>query len=40
MPAGAALACFNEIAYLALPFATAAVLLRGSVVLGSAGAGC
>ncbi len=32
--AGAALACFNEIAYLALPFATAAVLLRGRVVLG------
>jgi hypothetical protein len=32
--AGAALACFNEIAYLALPFATAAVLLRGKVVLG------
>ena len=26
---GAALACFNEIAYLALPFATAAVLVRG-----------
>jgi hypothetical protein len=34
LPAGAALACFNEIAYLALPFATAAVLLRGTLVLG------
>jgi hypothetical protein len=34
MPAGAALAAFNEIAYLALPFATAAVLLRGRLVLG------
>lgn len=34
LPAGAALACVNEIAYLALPFATAALLLRGSVVLG------
>jgi hypothetical protein len=31
---GAGLACFNEIAYLALPFATAAVLLRGRLVLG------
>ncbi|HEU4347698.1 MAG TPA: hypothetical protein VFR35_07910 [Actinoplanes sp.] len=29
---GAALACFNEIAYLALPFATAAVLIRGRPV--------
>lgn len=32
--AGAALASFNEIVYLALPFATAAVLLRGRFVLG------
>jgi hypothetical protein len=32
--AGAALASFNEVAYLALPFATVAVLLRGRVVLG------
>jgi hypothetical protein len=32
--AGAALAAFNEIAYLAVPLATAAVLLRGRVVLG------
>ena len=32
--AGATLACVNEIAYLALPFATAAVLLRGRFVLG------
>ncbi len=31
---GATLACVNEIAYLALPFATAAVLLRGRIVLG------
>jgi hypothetical protein len=31
---GAALACFNEITYLALPFATVAVVLRGKVVLG------
>ena len=32
--AGAALAAFNELAYLAIPLATAAVLLRGRVVLG------
>lgn len=32
--AGAALAAFNELAYLAVPLATAAVLLRGWVVLG------
>lgn len=32
--AGATLACVNEIAYLALPFATVAVLLRGRFVLG------
>ncbi len=32
--AGAALACFNEIAYLAVPLATAAVVLRYRVVLG------
>ena len=32
--AGAALAAFNEMAYLAVPLATAAVLLRGRVVLG------
>jgi hypothetical protein len=32
--AGAALACFNEIAYLALPFATVAVLLRCTLVPG------
>jgi len=31
--AGAALAAFNEIAYLAVPLATAAVLLRGRLVL-------
>jgi hypothetical protein len=31
---GAALAAFNEVAYLAVPLATAAVLLRGLVVLG------
>ncbi|MGX6604159.1 hypothetical protein ACWKSP_18790 [Micromonosporaceae bacterium Da 78-11] len=31
---GAALAAFNEIAYLAVPLATAAVLLRGRIVLG------
>ncbi|WP_433297013.1 hypothetical protein ACQP2F_39885 [Actinoplanes sp. CA-030573] len=31
---GAALAAFNELAYLAVPLATAAVLLRGRVVLG------
>jgi hypothetical protein len=31
---GATLACVNEVAYLALPFATAAVLLRGRLVLG------
>ncbi|GIE93652.1 hypothetical protein [Paractinoplanes rishiriensis] len=33
--AGAALAAFNELAYLAVPLATAAVLLRGRVVLGN-----
>jgi hypothetical protein len=32
--AGAALAAFNELAYLAVPLATVAVLLRGRVVLG------
>ncbi len=31
---GAGLAAFNELAYLAVPLATAAVLLRGRVVLG------
>lgn len=31
---GAAVAAFNELAYLAVPLATAAVLLRGRVVLG------
>jgi hypothetical protein len=31
---GAALAAFNELAYIAVPLATAAVLLRGRVVLG------
>jgi hypothetical protein len=34
VPAGSALAAFNELAYLSVPLATAAVLLHGRLVLG------